>query len=140
MREILYRAISMARGEHWVYGQPRHYAHNPHTEKWTMYDPQTGIETDIVEETLGEYTGEIDKNGNKIFEGDIINTGHNLSEVRFGEYKHINSAETYTNGDVGFYLYHLDEVHRARFRNDILYFAEVCVLTGNIHEQKGGDE
>ena len=70
MREILYRAISMATGEHWLYGQPRHYARNPHTEKWTIYDPSTGIETDIDEETLGEYTGkEIDKD--RLFDGDI---------------------------------------------------------------------
>lgn len=72
MREVLYRAISMARGEHWLYGQPRHYAHNPHTEKWTMYDPTTGIETDIDEDTLGQYTGRTDVDDDKIFEGDVL--------------------------------------------------------------------
>ena len=71
MREILYRAISLCRGEGWVYGQPRHYARNPHWEKWTIYDPETGIETDIDENTLGQYIGLIDKNSRAIFEGDI---------------------------------------------------------------------
>lgn len=80
MREILYRSISMAKGEHWLYGHPRHYAHNPHTEKWTMYDPTTRIETDIDEDTLGQYTGLQDMNGNKIFEGDIVKCNNKVEE------------------------------------------------------------
>lgn len=95
MRELLFRAISMARGEHWLFGQPRHYARNPHTEKWTIYDPETGIETDIVPETLGQYTGQKaackDPNddclcrGQKVFDGDILTdqNGHVLGRVSF---------------------------------------------------------
>ena len=65
-REILFRAISECKGEGWVYGSLRHYARNPHTEKWTIYDPATGIETDIVEDTIGQFTGMVD------YVGDIL--------------------------------------------------------------------
>lgn len=46
--------------------QPRHYALEKRREKWTIFDPYTGIETDIAEETLGQYTGMTDQNGKSI--------------------------------------------------------------------------
>ncbi len=71
MREIKFRAISECRGEGWVYGDLRHYARNPHTEKWTIYDPATGIETDIVEDTIGQKVWH-PRNCAELYEGDII--------------------------------------------------------------------
>jgi len=62
----------MCKGERWVYGDLRHYNRNPHTEKWTIHDPSTGLETDIDETTIGQYTGMHDRSGKEIYESDIV--------------------------------------------------------------------
>ena len=71
-RIIKFRAISMCKGEHWLYGDLIHYNRNTRTEKWTIRDPKTGLETDIDETTIGQFTGLCDKNGKEIYEGDIV--------------------------------------------------------------------
>ena len=130
MREILYRAKSLYRGEGWVYGQPRHYALEKRREKWTMFDPYTGIETDIAEETLGQYTGMNDKNGNKIFEGDIATL---LSRNVLSYGKTVNIKFIFDKG--GFYAYLLDRecVLRNLPTKDIPKETEITII-GNIHD------
>lgn len=83
----------MCKGERWVYGDLRHYNCNPHTEKWTIHDPSTGLETDIDESTIGQFTGLYDKDGKEIYEGDIVKkhdpynvwTSDYIGEVRWGK-------------------------------------------------------
>lgn len=72
MREILFRGKRKDNGE-WIYGSyvNQYGAHE-------IYLPE-GIDSEhgsdhytIVPETVGQFIGLIDENGNKIFEGDII--------------------------------------------------------------------
>lgn len=147
MREILFRGKRVDNGE-WVEGTGINTQYDMHGRKhiyigvWHFSEKEPLMKTidwyEVIPETVGQYTGLTDKNGKKIFEGDIIKNDWcfacGYSVIKFGQYKPLDMSNEYQQGHLGFYLEHIHKADKRSVRKDILFFANKCEVIGNIHD------
>lgn len=126
-REILFRAKhihAMDSNEHldgtWVHGYL--------SDKNYINDKSLEGEFLVDENTICQYTGLTDKNGKKIFEGDIVRYGEICGEVKFGLHESNWQICKYNQG---FYIEFPEE---DLYRKELGYYENKVVVIGNIYD------
>lgn len=145
MKEILFRGKRIDNGE-WVYGllleapirEYREYGSNFYIVRGYAEHNDDGwhfLSYLVDEETISQYTGLTDKNGKKIFEGDIHERENHFFVVKYGKYR---DCETHEDG----YGWHFEYTHRKGCEGFDGTENEYVNIIGNIYDNpellKGG--
>lgn len=145
MREILFRGKRLDNGE-WVEGLP-YKAKYGGISAIVDNDEESFL---VLPDSIGQFSGLCDKNGKRIFEGDIVKADDYIFSIKYGKCGGTPNADNY--GYMGFYLEAVSEGTKLcahyGLRDDMCYFTDIAVI-GNIHDnpelmaagadQKGGE-
>ena len=134
MREILFKAKRIDNGE-WVEGLIWKKKYNSNKIFISCFpDEDDNEEAFVVDsKTICQYTGLTDKNGNKIWENDVVkyHFGNDVAPIRFGEYQ--SCFDSTKTGHIGFYV---DWNCKRALRKDLGYWVNMidCNVIGNIFD------
>lgn len=125
IREHLFKGKTIKEGN-WIEGNlivdPKGFCYILRPNKIFDFDPIIFVDKD----TVCEYIGKQDKNGNKVFEGDIVKT-------KFGRICRVSSV--CCDGYIGFDLDALESEHKMPTEYD-LFASHNLEIIGNIFDNK----
>lgn len=131
MREIIFRG-KRKDNRRWVEGDLTHNVYKIGDTCVGTYGSEIGMHQ-VYPDTVGQFTGLTDKNGKRIFEGDIIESGEYNAEDGYGEIIwDVDTARFAIIGDA-------DNNLQSDFDN---YYGHELEVIGNIYdnpELMGGD-
>lgn len=146
MREILFRGKRVDNGE-WIEGyyiglhkttycfegeaerNKENEIHQIVFEQMTDWDlPNKHLKVNVIPETVGQYTGWKDKNGAKIFEGDVLQRKHKeiINHSQNMEVKFVPEKACFAAVDIG--------GGNVTFISDYINYKYEIEIIGNIHD------
>ena len=130
MREILFRGKRTDNDE-WITDSETYIRDGDGI--W-LSDENLNVVT-VIPETVGQYTGLTDKNGVRIFEGDIVLYGTNTNRAKN---KETHEVVFETRGESGYFGIRISEIETWQFCLEVP--AKLMEVIGNIHDNRASLE